>query len=110
MEAPSKSLQRSAVIAGVLSFVLSLPYTILKDVPNPSPQFFSLLIDYPSVLMLWVIQTVGFCFLLPVIHLAIANLWKSKRNEQTSLRILRGWSIVIIAVVGIQLPSLIAAI
>jgi len=48
-------------------------------------------------------QSVGAVFIFPLLHIAIASLWKSKRNKKTLRNIFFGWAIVacVLLVVGL---------
>jgi len=110
MEAPSKSLQRSAAIAGVIAVLVAFPYTLLKQMPHPSPGVVSRLFEYPSVLFHLSLESVLLVYLGALIQIAIASTMVRYRNPSTRLRICRGWAIAMTLIVVPQLPGMIAAI
>jgi len=60
-------------------------------------------LNHPQVLSELMAESAGASLSAPILHVAIASLFKSKRNPTSRRRIFIGWSVLIIAVGAISL-------
>lgn len=103
MESVSPSLKRSTLLAAVCAYLVSLPYQVMLQAEGAAPGMLGRALDNPSVIFHWLLGAFVFTFLLAGIHIGIASLFKSQRNKTSRMKILRGWSIVMILIVGLNL-------
>ncbi len=55
-------------------------------------------LNSPLLVKVKIVETLGSVLVFPLIHIAIASIWKSKRNRCTRRNILFGWAVVIVIV------------
>lgn len=87
-----------AITLSLASFLLAFVQTWIHSFgPETLPKIGTAL-SHPSALSGLIAESLGASFLAPLVHLAIASFFKSKRNPSSRRRIFIGWSLVIIAV------------
>lgn len=51
--------------------------------------------DYPVLVYMMVIESLSGLILFPLMHIAIASIWKSKRNKRTRRNVFFGWALAL---------------
>lgn len=83
-----------SLLSFLLAFVQSWVHSFgLQSLPRIATAF-----NYPQALSQLIAESFGASLLFPVVHVAIASLFKSKRNPTSRRRIFIGWGLVIIVV------------
>lgn len=93
-----KSTAFSALLLVSLSFALSTYKSIIDEVGRFDTEVMGALFNHPQALLNFIATGLGGSVALPLIHIFLFTLFKSKRNPKTYIRILIGWSIVTIIV------------
>lgn len=93
-----KSTAASALLLVSLSFVLSTYKGIIDEIGRFDSEVMGALFNHPQAFLNFIAGGLGGSVALPLIHILLFTLFKSKRNAKTYIRILIGWSIVTIIV------------
>jgi hypothetical protein len=87
-----------AITLSLLSFLLAFVQSWVHSFGPHSLPRIATAFNYPQALSQLIAQSFGASLLFPVVHVAIASLFKSKRNPTSRRRIFIGWSLVIIVI------------
>ena len=87
-----------AVILSLASFLFAFVQTWIHSFGLDTFPKIATVLNHPGALSGLIAESVGASLLAPVVHVAIASIFKGKRNPSSRRRIFIGWSLVIIAV------------
>lgn len=89
-----------AIILSLISFLMVFITTVKHDF-GASPVID--IVKVPVLFQSYLSSAFGGSLFMPLIHVGIASLFKSKRNSSTRRRIFIGWAIVIIVLQIVQI-------
>lgn len=102
----SKTSFKLALVLSLIAFAVSFAEVMQSKVGLSilfNPTSLPVLVRHPGALSEFAAMAFGASTALPILHVALFSLFKSKRNPSTRRRIFIGWSLFIIAVQGFTL-------
>lgn len=92
-----------AIVLSLASFLFAFLQTWIHNFGPESLPKIATALNHPGALSELIAESLGASLFLPAVHVAIASIFKSKRNPSSRRRIFIGWSLVTIVVGALSL-------
>jgi amino acid transporter len=98
----------AAIVMSLISYVAGFIHMLSQAGDNPNLGLdietkLSVLPNHPETAILIMTQAAVFCFMLPIFHVLIASIFRSKRNKNVRRKIFIGWAILILCLLALNM-------